>query len=246
MLCPNHHLLPCSLLLLSFFITPHPDRIRHKLGAFPATDGSAYMEIGLNKVLVVVTGPMEPRRAADALSDKAFISVHLSTAAFSGNDHKKRRLNDRRSLDMESVLRKTFEGTVMLEQYPRSEIHITVHLIESDGSVICALINAVTLALMDAGVSMVDMVTACSVGQVRGKFCADVNQVEQNAGGAYLPLAVRARSEEILFLQLDSRLSIDLFGDALDVALEGCRRMRTYMEASTKRCIEEAFAAQRL
>jgi exosome complex component RRP41 len=45
----------------------------------------------------------------------------------------------------------------MLELYPRSEINITVHVLESDGSIICSMINAVTLALMDAGIAMSDM-----------------------------------------------------------------------------------------
>jgi hypothetical protein len=38
-------------------------------------------------------------------------------------------------------------------------------------------------------------------------------KVEQNSGGAYLPVAVKSRSEEIVYLQLDSRLSVDQLED---------------------------------
>ncbi len=44
-------------------------RIRHKLSVFLA-DGSSYLESGLNKVLVVVTGPMEPCKSNDQVVDK--------------------------------------------------------------------------------------------------------------------------------------------------------------------------------
>lgn len=76
-------------------------------------------------------------------------------------------------------------------------------------SVMCTIINALSLALMDAGVAMVDMISACSVGLVKNEFCLDVTQLEQNAGGAYMPIVIKARSDEIVFMQLDSRLSLD-------------------------------------
>ena len=71
-----------------------------------------------------------------------------------------------------------------------------------------------------------------------------MNQIEQNSGGAYIPMAVKAQSEEVVFLQLDSRLSMDSLGAAMEVALEGCRRLKTYITASMKRCMEEAFETQ--
>lgn len=37
-------------------------RLQHRIGVVPNADGSAYMEQGLNKVLVIVQGPHEPRK----------------------------------------------------------------------------------------------------------------------------------------------------------------------------------------
>lgn len=216
-------------------------KIRHKISVFPSADGSSYFESGLNKVMVIVTGPMEPRRQNDQMSDKGFISIHLATAPFSGNDHRKRRLNDKRSIEVESILRQTFEGAVILDLYAKSEINVTIHVLESDGSIICTMINAITLALMDAGISMTDMVTASSVGQVRGKYCVDVNQVEQNSGGAYIPLAIKPRNEEVIFLQLNSRLSANNLREAMEVAIEGCRKIKMYMDGALKSYMNEAL-----
>lgn len=136
---------------------PVTTRKKHKINVFASADGSAYFENGLNKVLVSISGPMEPRKAQEQVHDKGIITVHLATAAFSGGEHRRRRINDKRSLELESIIRQTFEGCVMLELYPRSEISITLHVLESDGSIVCSLINATTLALMDAGISMADM-----------------------------------------------------------------------------------------
>jgi exosome complex component RRP41 len=45
--------------------------LEHRIGLVPNVDGSAYMEHGLNKVLVVILGPQEPRkRSTDSGTDK--------------------------------------------------------------------------------------------------------------------------------------------------------------------------------
>lgn len=90
------------------------------------------------------------------------------------------------------------------------------------------------LALMHAGISMTDMVTACTVGYVRNDLCVDLSQIELGTGGAYMPVVMKARSEEVVFMQLDSRLSVDLLQQALEKSVEGCRFMKTYLEAAMK------------
>jgi hypothetical protein len=44
-------------------------------------------------------------------------------------------------------------------------------------SLICSAINAVSMALMDAGIMTTDMVTSCSAGVLRHGTCQDLNQV---------------------------------------------------------------------
>jgi hypothetical protein len=59
-------------------------------------------------------------------------------------------------------------------------------------------------------------------------------QVEQSSGGAYLPIAVKSRSDEIVYLQLDSRLSLDSLNDAMTAAMSGCRKLRVIMQDAIK------------
>ncbi len=100
---------------------------------------------------------------------------------------------------------------------------------------ICCILNAVCLALMEAGIAMSDMIVACSAGFVQKELCVDLTLVEQNAGGAYLPIVMKARSEEIIYMQLDSRLSLDHLDEAMQRSVEGCRKVKSYLEIAIRK-----------
>lgn len=140
---------------------------------------------------------------------------------------------------MEQAVRDTLEGVISLSLYPRSEIQVNVSVLQVDGSLVCAIINACCLALMDAGIDMVEMPLACSVGMVKNRLCVDVNHAEQGAGVAFLPVAVKSTSEDVLFMQLDSRLSGDHLEQALRAALDGCRAVRKYITAAITAAMQE-------
>eukprot|EP00598_Pedospumella_elongata_P008064 CAMPEP_0184969720 /NCGR_PEP_ID=MMETSP1098-20130426/2415_1 /TAXON_ID=89044 /ORGANISM="Spumella elongata, Strain CCAP 955/1" /LENGTH=231 /DNA_ID=CAMNT_0027491531 /DNA_START=29 /DNA_END=721 /DNA_ORIENTATION=- len=206
--------------------------LKHNLSLVPTADGSAYLEQGFNKVLVMVHGPQEPKkRINDQNADKCNIVVRISHLPFCGAEWKQRRNGDKRTLEMEHNIGQIVEVIVMVDVYPKAEISIVVHVLEADGSVMCTIINALSLALMDAGVAMVDMISACSVGFVKNEFCLDVTQLEQNTGGAYIPIVIKARSDEIVFMQLDSRLSLDHLQKAMERGVEGCKLVKDYIEA---------------
>lgn len=206
---------------------------RFKVGGNIEADGSAYIEQGLNKVLVLVTGPAEPpKRTSDISEEKGNLVCHILNAPFSGPDWRKRRVGDRKNSEMESNIVNAFEGVIMLELYPKSQIDVAIHIIEADGSLLCTIINAVTLALMDAGISMTDMICACSCGTIKQNICLDLNQTEQNMASFFLPLAIKARTAEIMFIQLDSRLSVQNLELALKTVTAGCMQICALMEAA--------------
>ena len=118
-----------------------------------------------------------------------------------------------------------------------------VNILESDGSTICAMVNAINLAMMDAGIAMSDMVVACSVGLIKQQLCQDCTQVEQS-GGAYIPVAIKARSEDILLFSLDSRLPADSLEAAIETALRGCGVMKEYCEGAIKAYMDETGYSQ--
>ena len=211
--------------------------IKYKFGVVPLADGSVYFEQGLNKVLIIVHGPQHELHGGDGSgqNNKGNLSINVENACFSGTERKKRRVGDRRTMEMETILKQTLEEVVMLELYPRSEINIVIHILESDGSVICTILNAACLALMVSGVSMNDMIIACSIGILNGeRICQDCTQIEQTSGGGYLPVAIKARSEEVIMMQLDSRLSLESLETALQSARDGCRKVKVILEEGMK------------
>eukprot|EP01036_Dinobryon_divergens_P036887 gene36887-48115_t len=80
------------------------------------------------------------------------------------------------------------------------------------------------------------------IGEEKGVTVYRMAEVEQSSGGAYLPIAIKARSEEVLFVQLDSRISVDSLQEVLDMAIDGCRKVRGLLETAIKAHMTEQCA----
>ena len=87
---------------------------------------------------------------------------------------------------------------------------------------------------MDAGIAMRDMICACTAGFVADDLMIDLTRAEKGANGAFLPVVIKARTEEIVFMQLDSRLSLDRVDDAMKMAIEGCRKAKLYLQRAIR------------
>lgn len=61
-------------------------------------------------------------------------------------------------------LRHSFESLILIDPNAKTEIHVQVCVIQNDGSSKSAIFNAVTLALLDAGVPMKDFLVSTSTG----------------------------------------------------------------------------------
>ena len=69
-----------------------------------------------------------------------------------------------RSTELALLLRQAFESVILTTLYPGSTISLHVQIIQNDGGAFAASINALTLALQNAGIPMKDMMCACTVG----------------------------------------------------------------------------------
>jgi exosome complex component RRP41 len=66
--------------------------IKHNMACVPTADGSAYLEQGFNKVIVMVHGPQEPKKKLmDHNGDRCNVVVRISHLPFSGAEWKQRR-----------------------------------------------------------------------------------------------------------------------------------------------------------
>ena len=93
-----------------------------------------------------------------------------------------------------------------------------------------AVINAVCLALMDAGVEMKDMILACSAGILGGgdlEPVLDMNYNEEKNSRANLTIGYLPRKKRIAFVELkNSKLQIDDYEKLMKLAIDGCMEIQ--------------------
>ncbi len=197
--------------------------IKFKAGVLKRADGSCYLEFGGNKIMAAVYGPREvhPRHLQNA--SRAIVRYRYNMAAFSVEE-RKRPGPDRRSIEISKVSREALESVVLEELYPRSAVDVFVEILQADAGTRVAGINAASVALADAGIPMRCLVSACAVGKVDGEIVLDLNKDEDNYGQADLPIAMN-QFGEITLCQMDGHMTEEEFGKALDMAVEGCKKL---------------------
>lgn len=99
------------------------------------------------------------------------------------------------------------------------------------------------MALLEAGISMTDMLVSCSVGRINNQLYLDVTQLEQNSG-IYLPVVMKSRNKEIVFMQLDNRITLDALQAALTEVQIGCDEIIEVIESALKESMNAALTLQ--
>src|SRR3546814_8130316 len=123
------------------------------IGLLSRCDGSCRLQQGATHVIAGVFGPAAPKYTRLERADAACIEVVYQVAT--GRDV-------RRSRDAEAAIRRVLEGAVDVQAYPRSVISVSVGEASDDGSALAAAVNAVVVALVDAGVARKCMPAAVS------------------------------------------------------------------------------------
>ncbi|MHA1650118.1 MAG: exosome complex exonuclease Rrp41 [Candidatus Helarchaeota archaeon] len=194
--------------------------ISFEVGVLPQCDGSAYIEMGGNKIIAGVFGPrkVQPRHLAHP--NKCVIRALYRMATFSVEERKSP-APSRREVELSMVIRNSLEPAIFVEYYPKTLIDIVVQVLAADGGTRCASINAASLALADAGIALKDLVSAVAVGKVDGKIVLDLNDIEDKEGEADLPIAVMPQFNQFTLLQFDGNMTKEEFLNAINLGLEG-------------------------
>jgi len=204
-----------------------------EVGVLPNADGSAYLEQGRNKILVGVYGPKEAHPRHIAKQDRAVIQCRYHMAPFSV-DERKSPAPSRRDVELSKVIRQSLEPAIFLEYYPRTSIQVFIEILQADGGTRCAGITAAALALADAGIPMKDLVVACAAGKAGGKIALDLMDTEDKIGEADVPVAYMPNLDAITLLQMDGNMSTDEFENAVNMAVEGCKKLYEIQKEALK------------
>jgi len=202
-------------------------------GVLERADGSAYLEIGGNKILVAVYGPRELHVRRIMRPDMAVIRCRYNMAPFSVGE-RKRPGPDRRSVEISKITSDALRPAIFLEKFPRSTIDVFIEVLEAEGGTRCAGLTAASVALADAGIPMRDLVASCAAGKAGGNVVLDLSENEDKEGEADLPVAIMPRTGEISLLQMDGHLTPEELDKALDLAIEGCKKINEVQKEAIK------------
>lgn len=221
--------------------------LKIQVGVLPNADGSAYIEHGKNKILAAAYGPREMHPKHLAQADRMVLRCRYHMAPFSVQERKSP-APSRREVELSKVIKESLEPALFLELYPRTGVDVFVEVLQADGGTRCASITAAALAIADAGVPMRDLVVACAAGKVEDQVVLDLYDAEDKLGTADVPVAYMPNLNAITLLQMDGVLTPEEFEKAVNMAMDGCKRIHQmqkealknkYMTIKTEKEIEE-------
>jgi exosome complex component RRP41 len=216
------------------------DQIRNvsiKVGVLKNADGSAYIEFGKNKILAGVFGPRDvhPKHMAD--QDSGILRCRYHMSPFSVTE-RKNPAPSRREIEISKVIKEALQPAVILKDFPRTVVDVFIEILQADGGSRCAALDAASVALVDAGIPMRDMVSACAAGKVADKIVLDVNDEEDKEGQADMPVAYMPNLGKITLMQLDGILTPNEYKKCLETAIGGCKQV---YEIQKKALMEKYF-----
>lgn len=170
-------------------------RIRCAISTHPTslssgTAGSSTFEMGLTAITCIVRGPRPCRNRSEEDPRLGTIEAWVDLPAYAGlsgtalsggigcTSGSNPTAADRRAAEIAAQIRAAAEGCVLLDLYPRSTIEIACTVLSDGGGTAAACVNAASLALVDAGVAMRDVVVACTAGWGGGPATTDLKGPE--------------------------------------------------------------------
>lgn len=124
---------------------------------------------------------------------------------------------------------------VRLELLPKSAIDIYVNVLENDGTSSClaAAIIASSVALADAGIEMLDQVTACStVFTKENQILMDGTETEENVKEGSLVLSYMPSLNEVTHILQAGRSDSAVTQKAIEQCVDGCSKIYSVMSNS--------------
>ena len=197
--------------------------IKIQTGVVQRADGSAFIELGANKIIVAVyVREAYPKHAQNI--DRAIVKARYNMSGYSVEE-RKRPGPDRRTMEISKVVSEALSSAIVLEKLPRAEVDVFIQVLEADAGTRIASLTASSVAVADAGVPMRDLVVGCTAGKADGKVVLDLSKDEDNFGQADIPMAILPRTGKVVLLQLDGDVTEEEFNEATSMMMEAMPRI---------------------
>ncbi|KAL0234683.1 hypothetical protein PCE1_001719 [Barthelona sp. PCE] len=201
--------------------------------ALPEIDGSVRYRQGGTVIEACVTGPSERQRRTEVFDMHTDLIINIELASFSQTTLLDRNIARGVAQSHISNLKSTLKSVLILSQ-PHSQITIDILVIQEDGALVAAMLNACILALIDAGVPMKDLLVATSVLRFsqnplmeNGVFVDPIVSEENNA--CFLTLAYLPNLKVVSATFLQGRLPVQEITKPthglIDTAVHACQQL---------------------
>jgi ribonuclease PH len=175
--------------------------IEIKMGVVKESSGSCLFNLGETKVIAWIKGPCETKSKCP--ENSGIIKSYFNMAPFSGILHKSNQKQDLKDREFGQTIKTIFNQVIKLEYYTKSEININVLVLQNDGNYKSASINAITFALINAGIYIKDSVVGINVGCTEDdRMIYDLQLQEEKQYIPILNVAFLPHTKKLVYTEL--------------------------------------------
>mmetsp|Transcript_6958 Transcript_6958/g.8436 ORF Transcript_6958/g.8436 Transcript_6958/m.8436 type:complete len:261 (+) Transcript_6958:64-846(+) len=198
------------------------------IGPVSQASGSAYIEFGETKVIASVFGPRAKTfgRADSTTSVHGSLECQVYYSPFArGADTDESSSHDiNRSEEqwLAESLEQSIAATIQFNRFPKSTLDIVVCVLEDNGGVLAAVTTCTSLALVDSGIELFDVVTASTVAQCGEELILDPQKSLLDRSSGTLSIAYMPNLKKVTQFEVTGNFSIDKLGRAASLGSSGC------------------------
>jgi len=121
-----------------------------------------------------------------------------------------------------------------------------VKVLQADGSTFAVCVNAASLALVDAGIAMKDIVCSCTAADLNlasgdgSAAVVDANRMEHQSK-ILVTCACLPKSGKVIHVASSGRMHVDLLSGVLEAARNGCRDVQSILETAIREHVSRSL-----
>ena len=218
-----------------------------KRSVVEGASGSCCLELGKTKVACSIQGPRAGMPRSSSVSTTSnFSDSHAVVECevkfspwYSGVNFQDNSSQQQKEREIAQQIVNAIEASILIEKYPKTFININLCILQSCGGDVSACIMAASLALLDAGIEIKDIVTSCTV--MRGRLVGsdstsalddfidpsdvDVERV-QKEDRCLITLASMASLGQLTSISMAGRYPKEIVPEIMSLGMDGCTKLR--------------------
>lgn len=217
-----------------------------EVGSLPCAHGSAIFQRGETQAIASLTlGTAQDAQRVESLiggAQERLFMLHYNFPPFATGEAKPIRGAGRREIGHGYLAESSFLNVLPKQDQFPYVIRSVVDILESNGSSSMATVCATTMALMDAGVPVKDMVSGIAMGMIRdssGKLHILTDILGMEDGYGLMDFKVTGTQSGILAFQLDIKDKVGLSKELFIQALEQARKARLFILDEMKKVLDK-------